>query len=146
MVDLFSQGWNYRKSHTITGSTAGSVSNYQIGIKVYYGAGSDGTETIGNTTFGKVYCNSHCKTDFSDVRFTSSDGSTLLDYWLDYKSDQNNAVFWVEVDSIPSSSSTNIYVYYGNTNASTLSNGANTWDFFDHGKTVATPTGRTALK
>jgi len=111
-------GWGYRKTHTLTGSTAGSLTNYQVGVKVYYGAGADGTEVIGGVTFGKVYCNSKCKTDFSDIRFTNWDGTTLLDYWLQEKIDSDYAIFWVEVDSIPASPSTvDIYVYYGNASA-----------------------------
>jgi hypothetical protein len=55
--------WTYRKSHIITGSSAGAQTNYQLGFKIYYGTGSDGTESLGATTLGKVYCDSKCKTD-----------------------------------------------------------------------------------
>jgi len=55
-----------------------------------------------------------------------------LDYWIEEKSDGDNAVFWVEVDSIPASpGSATIYVYYGNDTATTTSNGKNTFDWFD---------------
>lgn len=43
------EGWDYRKSHTITGSSAGQQTDYQVGIKVYDGAGTDGTESITGT-------------------------------------------------------------------------------------------------
>ena len=39
-------GWNYRKSIAILGSS-GAGTNYQMGVKVYYGTGSDGTESYG---------------------------------------------------------------------------------------------------
>ncbi len=111
-------GWRYRKLHALAGSTAGVLANYQMGVKVYYGAGADGTEVIGGVTFGKVYCDSKCQTDFEDIRFTNRDGTTLLDYWLQEKIDSDYAIFWVEVDSIPVSPNTvNIYIYYGNPSA-----------------------------
>ena len=69
--------------------------------------------------------------DFGDIRFTDDDGSTLLDYWMECKVDSNYAVFWVEVaDSLESSAQT-IYVYYGKADATTTSNGANMFSFFD---------------
>jgi len=112
-------GWLYRKSHKITGSTVGAQTDYQIGVKVYYGAGVDGTETVNGVTFGKIYCDSKCKTDFGDIRLTSWDGITEIDYWLQEKSDSSYALFWVEVPFIPASpAQTTIYVYYGEPPAS----------------------------
>jgi hypothetical protein len=74
--------------------------------------------------------NGHSRTDFGDVRFTSSDGTTLLDYWIEEKVDGNYAVFWVEVSEDLGSDRT-IYVYYGKSDATTTSNGNNTFPFFD---------------
>ena len=117
-------GWSYRKSHTINGSSAGAQSNYQIKIKAHYGSGSDSGED--------VYLNEHCRTDFGDVRFASSDGETLLDYWIEEKVDGDYAIFWVEVDSIPASPNTKtIYIYYGKSDATSISNGEATFPFFD---------------
>ena len=63
-----------------------------------------------------------CRADFGDIRFTKSDGETLLDYWLE-SYDGGVATFWVKVDSIPASPDTiQIYVYYGNPDATTTSN------------------------
>jgi hypothetical protein len=115
-------GWNYRKSHVIN-SASGTGTGYQVKIIVHYNSGTD--------TGGDVYLNSKSKTDFSDVRFTSSDGNTLLGYWLEQKTDSNNAIFWVKVNDDLSSSAATIYVYYGNASAANASNGANTFLFFD---------------
>ena len=79
-------GWAYRKSHLITAS-AGAGTNFQVGIKCYHGSGVNGTEARGETIFGKVYLDSHNRTDFGDVRFTQSDGTTLLDYWVKPKNE-----------------------------------------------------------
>jgi hypothetical protein len=108
-------GWSYRKSHQIVGSTAGAQTNYPVRITVYYGSGTDSGEN--------VYLNGKCRTDFGDVRFTASDGSTLLDYWMETYTASSNAIFWVEVSSIPASPNTaTIYIYYGNPSATTTSN------------------------
>lgn len=120
--------WQYRKSHIIN-AQAGAGTNYQVGIKVYYGSGTDGTETVDNDVMGKVYCNSHCKTDFGDIRFTDDDGSTLLDCWMEEKVNSNYAIFWVEVADSLESSNVTIYIYYGNSNAKYPFQGAG-YDYF----------------
>jgi hypothetical protein len=65
-------GWSYRKSHVIN-SASGAGTNYQVQIITYAGSGTDTSNT--------VYLNNHARSDFGDVRFTASDGSTLLNYW-----------------------------------------------------------------
>jgi len=117
-------GWNYRKSHEIDGSSAGAQTDYQKRIKVHYGSGSDGDDD--------VYCSSHCKTDFGDIRFTKSDETSLLDYWIEKQVNSDYADIWVEVDSVPASpSSATIYIYYGKGDATTTSDGEDTFIFFD---------------
>ena len=130
-------GWIYQKSHTITGSAAGARTNYPTGIKVYYGSGTDGDEVVGGATFGKIYCDSKCRTDFGDIRFTKSDGASLLDYWIEEQIDGDYAIIWVEVDSIPASPGTvDIYIFYGNAGATTTSNGDDTWLIFNDCETT----------
>jgi hypothetical protein len=116
------QGWNYRKSHVIN-PASDAETNYQVRIIAHYGSGTDSGED--------VYLNEHCRTDFGDVRFTKSDGETLLDYWMESKVNGNNAVFWVEVADDLSTNPVTIYIYYGKSNATTTSNGDNTFIFFD---------------
>jgi len=118
-------GWQYRKSHEIEGSSAGAQTNYQVKIIVHKGAGTDSGE--------HVYCNNHCRDDFGDIRFTKSDGTTELDYWLESYTSGDKATFWVEVDSIPASpDKATIYIYYGKSDATTTSNGEATFLLFDH--------------
>ena len=117
-------GWGYRKLHEIEGSTAGTQTNYQIRIIVHKGSGTDGGE--------HVYCNNHCRDDFGDIRLTKSDGETLLDYWMEEYTSGDKATFWVKVPSIPASpDKATIYIYYGKSDATTTSNGDNTFLFFD---------------
>jgi len=115
-------GWGYRKSHVINPS-AGAGTNYQVKITAYYGSGTD--------SGANVYLNSKSRTDFGDVRFTKSDGTTPLDYWMESKVDGVNAVFWVEIADDLSSASSTIYLYYGKSDATTTSNGSNTFILFD---------------
>jgi len=119
------EGWQYRKSHEIQGSTVGAVTDYQIKIIVHYGSGEDSGE--------HVYLDGKCRTDFGDIRFTSDDGVTELSYWIEEKVDGDYAVFWIKVPSIPASPDTaTIYIYYGRSDATTTSNGENAFIFFDH--------------
>lgn len=122
-------GWKYRKKQVITGLDTSILTNYQIHVTVHFGAGVD--------TSTDVYLNSLGNTDFSDLRFTRSNGTTLLDYWIYEKVDSDYAKVWVEVNSIPASpGSTTLYMYYGNSSAATLSDADNTmvfWDNFDSG-------------
>jgi hypothetical protein len=111
-------GWQYRKSHVIN-SANNAGTNYQVKIVAHYGTGTDNA--------GNVYLNNHARSDFGDVRFTSSDQTTLLDYWMESKTDNDNAVFWVEVSDNLSVANVTIYIYYGKSDATTTSNGDNTF-------------------
>jgi hypothetical protein len=101
-------GWSYRKSHVIN-YAAGAGTLYQKQITVHYGSGTDGDDD--------VYLNSHCRTDFGDVRFTDDDGSTLIDCWMESKVDGDNAVFWFEEDDDLTTQNQALYVYYGKADA-----------------------------
>ena len=114
--------WAYKKFHQIIGSTAGAQTDYQIRIVVHYGSGTDSGED--------VYLEGKCRSDFGDIRF-STDG-TALNYWMEEKTDGDKAVFWVKVPSIPAyPDNKTIVIHYGKSDATTTSNGANTFPFFD---------------
>jgi len=76
-----------------------------------------------------VYLDSHVNPDFSDIRFTTPD-NTLIPYWVQ-ETGSDHAVVWVRVPSI-STEGTDLYLYYGNPAVSSLSNGEETFVFFDH--------------
>ena len=123
-------GWSYRKGITINGSSAGAQTDYQMGvIRVHKGSGTD-TASGDNGSVQNVYVGSNVRDDFGDVRFAASDGTTLLDYWMEDYVSGDYADFWVKVNSIPTGSST-IYVYYGNAGASSASNGGNTFELYN---------------
>jgi hypothetical protein len=120
--------WAYRKSFTLS-HAAGTLTNYQVPIKFYYGAGMDGTEQYENMTIGKVYLNNCCRTDFGDVRVTNS-SSSVLNPWTENVTTGVSSLQWFKVDSI-GTGSTSFYVYYGNPSATSISNGANVFVSFD---------------
>jgi len=122
-------GWQCRKSHVINAS-AGAGTGYVIGIKVYNGTGTDGTETINSVSFGKVYINS-TTADFREVRFTDNDAVTLLPYWIESYSAGAYAVIWVKVADDLSTDPATIYVYWSNPAAFPASYGDTVFTQFD---------------
>lgn len=105
-ADWYDYSWAYRKPVTITGSTSDQT-NYQVKVTI-------------------SFVTAHMNSDFSDIRFTSSDGITLIDHWIESYTASTTADFWVEIPSVPSAGTT-IYIYYGNSSAATASSLANTF-------------------
>jgi PKD repeat protein len=117
-------GYDYRKSHNITGNSTWGVNQtyYQQKMYIYRSTGTDS----GNI----VYVGTKCQNDYDDIRFTTSDGTTLMDYWIE-SSSSALATVWVEIPSIYYNGNTNIYIYYGNAGASAVSSGLNTFRLYD---------------
>lgn len=113
-------GYKYRKQITIAGTADGAQANYQLKLTVYRSAGVDAP----NVVYLGV---DRCLSNYNDLRFTTSDETTLLDYWIE-SSDAASAVVWIEFDSIPISPGTaTFFVYYNNAGAAAVSNGENTF-------------------
>ncbi len=118
-------GWKRRKSKTINGSIAGTQTDYQMMLTLHKPPGIDTTTDI--------YLGTNVRDDFGDIRFTSGDGSTILTYWIESFILGSIATIWIKVPSILADpSSTTIYIYYDNSSATNLSNGTNTFIFYDH--------------
>jgi len=109
-------GWSYRIPITITEQSGNVLTDYQVLVTL---------DTASLISAGKM------RSDCGDVRFTDSDGTTLLNYWLEGGCNSTNTKIWVKVPNIPANSSKIIYVYYGNPSATSASNGDATFDFFD---------------
>ena len=122
-------GWTYRKKITITGQT-GAGTNYQVLLKVGESSGASGADFH---VEGHSALFPSDKNDSGDLRFTDNDETTLLDFWVEKvegSSPNRTAWCWVEVaDDL--GSDVDIYIYYGNSSASNVSNGDNTFLFFD---------------
>ena len=68
--------------------------------------------------------------DFSDIRFCDSDEETLLYQYRKSYTVSTTARFAIKVPSVLAAGKT-IYMYFGNSGASDVSDGANTFAFFD---------------
>lgn len=99
--------WIYRKPITITENSGSTLTDYQVNLTVDYVSGK-------------------MNSDFSDLRFTNSTGSELS-YWIQSYTASTSAKVWVKVPRIPASGTETIYVYYGNSTATTTSNVDNTF-------------------
>jgi len=116
-------GYSYRKSVTLS-RPSGAVTNYQMKLKVGESSGASDYD---------VHCNGHVLSNFNDLRFTTSNGTTLLNYWIESISGttpNQTATIWIKFDSI-GTSATKFYMYYGNSGASAYSNISNTFLFGD---------------
>jgi len=63
---------------------------------------------------------------FDDIRFVDTSAGTELPYWIESKTDSVSAVVWVKT-----AMNNSIYLYYGNSTATSSSNGSAVFDFFD---------------
>ena len=67
--------------------------------------------------------------DGEDIRFTGSDGTTLLKYEIERWDDvAEKAEVWVKLPAVSSTSDTDFYLYYGNPTASDAQDPTNVWD------------------
>jgi len=103
--------WLKRKAVTIDNTlNPNDLTGYQIQLNVPY--------------------DSDMNSDFSDLRFTDSDGQTLISYWIESYAPSDSAAVWVKAPAIPASSTETIYMYYGNPSATSESNPDDTFDLF----------------
>ncbi len=72
---------------------------------------------------------SKARSDGYDIRFTASDGTTLLKYERE-RHDATNEVaeYWVKIPSISSLADTEFYIYYGKSDATDGADPTNVWD------------------
>ena len=117
--------WTYRKAIVIAHTDDAAQTNYQLKLLVGESSGAVGEQ---------VDCGGLVASDFDDLRFTTSDGTTLCDYWIESLSGTTPnqlATVWIEVPSIAAHpNDTTIYMYYGGTTTA-VSSGANTFIVFD---------------
>jgi len=104
-------GYSKRKAITVTGGASGAQTDFQIKLTVTY----DGD----------------MQSDFDDLRFTQADGTTLIDAWLETKTDDASATVWAEFPTTPANTvEQTYYMYYGKV-VGNYWDGAATFQFFD---------------
>jgi len=94
----YNDSWLRRKAITLTGNTSGAQTDYQMKLTVTY--------------------DSDMTSDFSDLRFTKLDGTTLLESWLESYTASTSAIIWVKTDTPANGVNADIYMYYKNSAAS----------------------------
>ena len=109
------------KAYLFTTKRIGGVW-YEITREVY--------STIPSLASNEVDLNGVCNSDFSDLRFTTSDGETLLDYKEEYIYPGQFADIQVEFNSIGTGATT-FYTYYSKGDATSVGNGPNTFITYD---------------
>lgn len=107
-------GWTYRKIIIIDESKVDAdLTDFPVLVKL----------TSTNFDFSRALSTGN------DIRFTSSDGTTLLKYERERHDSANSlAEYWVKIPSVSGSTNTSFYIYYGNTSASDGADTNNVWD------------------
>ena len=110
-------GWKYRRPITIDNTAnPNNLNHYQVLITL---------DTHSLISAGKM------EPDCRDIRFTDSDETTVISYWIESGCDTASTRIWVKVPLIPASSNKTIYLYYGNSSAPPGSDGKATFVFFE---------------
>jgi len=109
------RNFKYRRAIKITEQSGSDLTDYQVLIE------------LNSTNFDF----SHAQTNGEDIRFADANGN-LLDYWIEeWDSVNEKAKVWVKVPSIPANGSTEIWMYYGNSEIEDASDGDAVFEFFD---------------
>jgi len=107
--------------------------NWSARAKVKIDATSCSTDLTDYTIHIQVGFSEPMQKDFDDVRFIDSDDNTELSYWTEYvNASPHEASFWVKIPNIPAGAIKEIWMYYGNSQATSNSNGSATFFFFDN--------------
>jgi hypothetical protein len=107
-------GWSHRRQLTVNGGLISeALTDFPLVVKL-------------DSSFFDF---NSAKTNGEDVRFTSSDGTTLLKYEIErWNKTAGKAELWVKLPSISSGGNTTFYIYYGNAGASDAQDPTNVWD------------------
>lgn len=97
--------WSYRKSITITNTSGSDKTNTLVKV-------------LDNYDLSSLVSASKLQSDLDDLRFTDNNDN-LISHWTQDNT-SNSADVWVVIPSIPSSGTT-IWIYYGNSSASSTS-------------------------
>ena len=110
--------WSYRKKITLdAGDKGGALPEAAASVPLLIRLHD------GNFKF------TDAKDDGSDIRFVSGDDKTPLKFHLDtYDGLLGVALIWVDVPAVPAGQTTDIYLYWGNANASIGADAKGTYD------------------
>ena len=107
--------WDYKKPVNVTENSGSNLADYQVLLTV---------DTASLISAGKM------QADCDDIRLADSDETTELSYWVESGCNTASTKVWVKTN-LSANSNTTVYLYYGDSGASSMSNGTNTFEFFD---------------
>jgi len=132
--------WKYRKAFQITEQAGQNLTDYQKLIKIGESSGATGCD-FHLEGLSAIFPSG--KNQGGDIRITDSDKTTLLSFWVERitgTSPNRIAYVWVKIPSLSANQTKTLYCYFGNPNASNVSNGNNTFVFFDDFDSDTIPT------
>ena len=111
-------GWQYYMPITITENSGTNLTDYQV--LLFFD-----TQTLIATN--------KMNADGSDIRFAKDiAGDTLISYWIESGINTDSTKIWMKVPLMPASGSVDIYLIYGNSSATAVSDGQTTFDLYDN--------------
>jgi lipopolysaccharide export system protein LptA len=110
-TEWYDASWTRRKRVTITNNSASAVANAQVKFDVGY--------------------DSDMLSNWNDVRFTDSSGTTSIPFWVERYTTSATATIWAKIPNLPASGTADIFAYYGNGSAASAGSGTSTFSFFD---------------
>ncbi|MFZ5340337.1 MAG: DUF2341 domain-containing protein, partial [Candidatus Micrarchaeota archaeon] len=106
----WNSSWSYRMPINVS-SISGNLNDYQINLTV-------NTQTL--ISAGKM------RSDCGDIRFANSTDNEL-NYWIESGCNTSATKIWVKVPNLINNTNSTIYLYYGNSGASSVSSVTNTF-------------------
>jgi len=96
-----SSSWAYRRGVAVSNDSGGTLTDEDVLLEV---------DTSSLISAGKM------QNDCDDLRFTDSDETTAIDYWIESGCNTSSTRIWIQIPSLPSAGKTG-YMYYGNDSA-----------------------------
>ncbi|MGL4599618.1 MAG: DUF2341 domain-containing protein, partial [Bacteroidia bacterium] len=100
-------GWSYYQTFQVTENSGNNLYNYQLRLDV------NTATPIGN---------SQMLASGADIRFGKDcQGTVLYNYWIESGLNTANTIIWVKIDTMLANTTENLFMYYGNSAAASVS-------------------------
>jgi len=121
--DWWNNAWDYRVKITVSSEV--NVDNYVLEFILYQGTGTSSGD--------EIYLQNNAEADYDDIRWIDSDNTTELDHFYDRNHYNlfSSAYTYSYVECNLTIGNNTLWLYYGNSGASTTSSGSDTFLFFD---------------
>ncbi|MHA1185367.1 MAG: DUF2341 domain-containing protein, partial [Candidatus Heimdallarchaeota archaeon] len=117
--DWWNDDWDYRKKLTITNNDTVDLLDYQY--KLTFDVSGDYSLDF-----------DHINSKGNDIRFISYDSThQKTSYWIEQWNNTGESTVWVNIPEIAAESDFEFYIYYGNNDAVSESNGKEVFAFYD---------------